>query len=45
MKRAIQNVVEDELATAILEGRVKRGDVVHAGIKNDKITFTVKESK
>ena len=43
LKRAIQNVVEDELATAILEGRVKRGDVVHAGIKNDKITFTVKE--
>ena len=45
LKRAIQNVVEDELATAILEGRVKRGDVVHVGIKNDKITFTVKESK
>lgn len=45
LKRAIQNVVEDELATAILEGRVKRGDVVHAGIKNDKITFTVKESR
>ena len=45
LKRAIQNVVEDELATAILEGRVKHGDVVHAGIKNDKITFTVKESK
>lgn len=45
LKRAIQNVVEDELATAILEGRVKRGDVVHAGIKNDKITFTVKKSK
>lgn len=45
LKRAIQNVVEDELATAILEGRVKRGDVVHAGIKNDKIIFTVKESK
>ena len=45
LKRAIQNVVEDELATAILEGRVKRGDVVHAGIKNDKIVFTVKEPK
>ena len=45
LKRAIQNVVEDELAIAILEGRVKRGDVVHAGIKNDKITFTVKESR
>ena len=42
LKRAIQNVVEDELATAILEGRVKRGDVVHAGVKNDKVIFTVK---
>ena len=28
LKRAIQNVVENELATAILEGRVKRGDTV-----------------
>lgn len=42
LKRAIQNVVEDELATAILEGRVNRGDIVHAGVKNDKVTFTVK---
>ena len=42
LKRAVQNVVEDELATAILEGRVKRGDAVQAGIKNEKVTFTVK---
>ena len=42
LKRAVQNVVEDELATAILEGRVKRGDIVHAGVKNDKVIFTVK---
>ena len=42
LKRAVQNVVEDELATAILEGRVKRGDTVQAGVKNEKITFTVK---
>lgn len=42
LKRAVQNVVEDELATAILEGRVKRGDVVQAGVKNEKVTFTVK---
>ena len=43
LKRAVQNVVEDELATAILEGRVKRGDIVQAGIKNEKVTFTVKK--
>lgn len=42
LKRAVQNVVEDELATAILEGRVKRGDIVQAGVKNEKVTFTVK---
>lgn len=42
LKRAIQNVVEDELATAVLEGRVKNGDIVHAGVKKDKVVFTVK---
>ncbi|MBE5877518.1 MAG: ATP-dependent Clp protease ATP-binding subunit [Lachnospiraceae bacterium] len=42
LKRAVQNVVEDELATAILEGRVKQGDTVKAGVKNEKVTFTVK---
>ncbi len=42
LKRAVQNVVEDELATAILESRVKRGDTVKAGVKNEKVTFTVK---
>ncbi|MBD5452260.1 MAG: ATP-dependent Clp protease ATP-binding subunit, partial [Lachnospiraceae bacterium] len=45
LKRAIQNVVENELATAILEGRVKSGDVVLASVRNDKISFTVKASK
>ena len=45
LKRAIQNVVENELATAILEGRVKRGDAVSAGVRGDKVVFTVKEPK
>lgn len=45
LKRAIQNVVENELATAILEGRVQRGDTVTAGVRGDKVTFTVKEAK
>ncbi len=45
LKHAIQNVVENELATAILEGRVKRGDAVSAGVRGDKVTFTVKEPK
>ncbi|MDE6921460.1 MAG: ATP-dependent Clp protease ATP-binding subunit ClpC, partial [Lachnospiraceae bacterium] len=42
LKRAIQNVVENELATAVLEGRVQRGDTVTAGVRGDKVTFTVK---
>lgn len=45
LKRAIQNVVENELATAILEGRVQRGDTVTAGVRGDKVTFTVKEAR
>lgn len=42
LKRAIQSVIENELATAILEGKVKRGDKVSAGVRNDKVIFTVK---
>lgn len=42
LKRAIQNVIENELATAILEGKVKRGDKVSAGVRNDRVVFTVK---
>ena len=45
LKRAIQNVVENELATAILEGRVQRGDTVTAGVRGEKVTFTVREAK
>ena len=42
LKRAIQNVVEDKLATEILSGHVKRGDTVSAGFKNDDVVFRVK---
>ena len=45
LKRAIQNVVENELATAILEGKIKSGDMVSAGVRNEKISFTVKGPK
>ncbi len=43
LKRAVQNVIENELATAILEGKVKRGDKVSAGVRGDKVTFSVKK--
>ena len=42
MKRAIQSEIEDALAEEILAGKVKSGDKVSVGLKNNKITFTVK---
>ena len=42
LKRAIQSVVEDSLAEEILSKKVQPGNVVTAGFKNGKVTFTVK---
>lgn len=42
MKRAIQSEIEDALAEEILSGRVKRGDNVSVGLKNKKVSFTVR---
>ena len=42
LKRAIQTIIEDALAEEILAGKVKEGDKVTAGVKNGKVTFTVK---
>lgn len=42
LKRAIQSVVEDSLAEEILLKRVKPGDTVSAGFKDEKVTFIVK---
>ncbi len=42
LKRAIQTTIEDSLAEEILAGKVKNGDHVSVGLKNKKITFTVK---
>ena len=42
LKRAIQSLVEDALAEEILKGNVKPGDTVTAGIKDEKVTFHVK---
>ena len=42
LKRAIQSLVEDTLAEEILRGNVKPGDMVTAGIKDEKVTFHVK---
>ena len=45
LKRAIQSVVEDSLAEEILAKKVKPGDTVSAGFKDDKVTFRVKGAK
>lgn len=42
LKRAIQTFVEDPLAEEILSGRVKQGDMVLAGVKDNKAVFTIK---
>ena len=42
LRRAIQNEVEDALAEAILDERIKGGDKVGLSIKKGRIDFTVK---
>ena len=43
LKRAIQSEVEDALSEEILKKKVKPGDRVSAGYKNDKVIFTLKQ--
>ena len=40
--RVIQNLVEDELAEAVLQGKYKEGETVLVGLKDGKIVFAVK---
>ena len=42
LKRLIQNMILDELALQIIEGKVKEGQKVLVDTKNDKIEFKVK---
>ncbi len=43
LRRMIQSKIEDTLAEEILSGRVKQGDKVRVGCKNDALTFNVKK--
>ena len=45
LKRALQTKLEDPLTEAILNGEIKRGDLVEAGVSKKEIKFTVKETK
>ncbi|MDE7248718.1 MAG: ATP-dependent Clp protease ATP-binding subunit, partial [Lachnospiraceae bacterium] len=43
LKRAIQNVVENQLAEEILAGHIKSGDTVAVGFRKEQVAFDVKE--
>ena len=45
LRRAIQSKIEDALANEILEGKIKRGDIVQVQQKNKKLCFHVKQEK
>lgn len=42
LRRKIQNVIEDNLAEEILSGKIKKGDIVDAGMRGEEIHFTVR---
>ena len=42
LRRAIQSKIEDRLANELLEGKIKRGDVVQVQYRNKEIRFIVK---
>jgi ATP-dependent Clp protease ATP-binding subunit ClpB len=39
LKRAIQDLLIDELALEMIEGKIKPGEIVHANLKKDEIVF------
>ena len=43
LRRAVQSQLEDKLAEALLNGEIKRGDLVEAGISKKEIKFTVRD--
>ena len=43
LRRAVQSQLEDKLAEALLNGEIKRGDHVEAGISKKELKFTVRE--
>ena len=42
LKRTIQNLVEDKLAEAVLEGKVKEGDSVKISVKDGQLKFSAR---
>ena len=42
LKRTIQNLVEDKLAEAVLEGKVREGDSVKISVKDGQLKFSAR---
>ena len=42
LRRKIQSSVEDALAEEILDGAIKKGDMIDIGYRGEKVCFTVK---
>lgn len=42
MRRAVQRLIEDKLATEIVAEMIKPGDSVEIGVKNDEINLAIK---
>ena len=45
LKCALQTKLEDPLTEAILNGEIKRSDLVETGVSKNEIKFSVKETK
>ena len=45
LRRAIQSKIEDRLTDELLEGKIKRGDLVQIQYRNKELQFTVKDKK
>ena len=45
LKRTIQNLVEDKLAEAVLEGRVREGDSVKIVLKDGQLKFSARRTQ
>ena len=40
LRRLIQDTIEDQMAVELLDQRYQKGDIVHVGSKDDKLTYT-----
>ena len=45
LRRAMQNILEDKMADAILDGEIKSGTQVDVGMAKKEIKFMVKPDK